>query len=137
MTALAFFRRGPGLSVAEIVALTGAVPHGAVALERRIDNIAPLESAGPGDLAFIDQPRFEPDLGWTQGGGCIAAERFAGKAPPGVDVLVAREPYASFVSVAHALFPQALRPSSLCEADGIAEGANVDPSARLENGVTV
>jgi UDP-3-O-[3-hydroxymyristoyl] glucosamine N-acyltransferase len=137
MTALAFFRRGPGLSVADIAALTGAEPRGDVRMDDRVDGIAPLETAGPRDLAFIDQPKFERHLASTQAGLCLTADRFAGKVRTGVNVLVARNPYSGFVSVAHALFPQALRPSSLFEAEGIASDATVHPTARLENGVTV
>jgi UDP-3-O-[3-hydroxymyristoyl] glucosamine N-acyltransferase len=137
MTACVFFRRGPGLSVADIAALTGAEPRGAVAMEDRIDGIAPLETAGPNDLAFIDQPRFERHLASTQAGVCLATDRFADRLPAGVNVLVTKKPYSGFVSVAHALFPQALRPSSLFEAEGVAGDATVHPTARLENGVTV
>jgi UDP-3-O-[3-hydroxymyristoyl] glucosamine N-acyltransferase len=137
MTACVFFRRGPGLSVADIVALTGAEPRGDVSMGDRIDGIAPLETAGPRDLAFIEQPKFETHLASTQAGVCLVAERFAGKVPAGVNVLVAKSPYSSFVAVGHALFPQALRPSSLFEAEGIAGDATVHPTARLENDVTV
>ncbi|MGE0564571.1 MAG: UDP-3-O-(3-hydroxymyristoyl)glucosamine N-acyltransferase [Pseudolabrys sp.] len=137
MTACVFFKRGPGLSVADIVALTGAEPHGTAAMDARIDGIAPLETAGPGDLVFMDQPKREADLVSTQAGVCLTGTRFAAKAPPAVNVLVVKNPYSSFVTVAHALFPDALRPSSLFEADGISSGATIHPTARLENGVTV
>jgi len=52
-------------------------------------------------------------------------------------VLRAREPYRAFVMAARALFPEALRPSSLFEAQGIAVGALVHPSARIESNVTI
>jgi UDP-3-O-[3-hydroxymyristoyl] glucosamine N-acyltransferase len=52
-------------------------------------------------------------------------------------VLCAREPYRAFVEVACLLYPDALRPSSLFEAAGVAATATIHPSARLENQVTV
>ena len=48
-----------------------------------------------------------------------------------------REPYRAFVEVTRTLFPDAIRPSSLFEASGVATGAFVHPTARLESGVTV
>src|SRR5260370_8196888 len=54
-----------------------------------------------------------------------------------MSVLCVAEPYRAFVEVARALYPDALRPSSLFEASGVAVGAFVPPSARMENGVTV
>ena len=52
-------------------------------------------------------------------------------------MLCVREPYRAFVEVTRALFPDAGRPSSLFEAVGVAAGACVHPTARLESGVTV
>ncbi len=52
-------------------------------------------------------------------------------------MLVAKEPYRAFVTVARALFPDALRPSSLAEAAGLDPSASVYPTARLELSVTV
>ena len=46
-------------------------------------------------------------------------------------------PYRAFVAVARALFPEALRPSSMFGASGQAPGSQVHASARLEAGVTV
>jgi len=46
------------------------------------------------------------------------------------------EPYAAFVTVARAMFPGSLRPSSLAAA-GSVEGAHIDATARLEPGVTI
>ena len=39
--------------------------------------------------------------------------------------------------MARALYPDALRPSSLFDAEGVAPGALIHPSARLESGATV
>ena len=52
-------------------------------------------------------------------------------------MLCVREPYRAFVEVTRELFPGALRPSSFFEASGVAAGAFVHPTARLESGVTV
>ena len=52
-------------------------------------------------------------------------------------MLVAPEPYRAFVMVARALFPSALRPSSLFETTGRSSDARIHSSARLEAGVTV
>src|SRR5439155_7412035 len=63
--------------------------------------------------------------------------RHAGRAPAHVSILCVAEPYRAFVEVTRTLFPDAMRPSSLFEARGVATGAVVHPTARLEVGVTV
>jgi UDP-3-O-[3-hydroxymyristoyl] glucosamine N-acyltransferase len=52
-----FFRRGTGLTVGEIISLTGAKPRPGADLNRRISGIAALDHAGPTDLTFFDNAR--------------------------------------------------------------------------------
>ena len=132
-----FFGRGSGLSVREIAARTGAKPRPGADLERRITGIAALDHAGPSDLAFLDKAKYAPQVSTSAAGACLTTERYAARAPAGMSVLCVAEPYRAFVEVARALYPDALRPSSLFEASGVAVGAFVHPSARMENGVTV
>jgi UDP-3-O-[3-hydroxymyristoyl] glucosamine N-acyltransferase len=137
MTEPVFFKRAAGLTVAEIGSLTGAQPRPGARLDLRIGDIAPLDRAGPADLSFLDGVRYADHLSTTRAGACLMAERFAERAPSRLTVLTIREPYRAFVMAARALFPDALRPSTLFAADGVASGAFVHPSARLESGVTI
>ena len=136
MTEPQFFKRPHGLIASEIAALTGAEPSPGAVLDRRITGIAPLDRAGPADLTFLDNPKFQQHLHTTAAGICLTAQRFAGHAPSHLTILIAREPYRAFVKVARTLFPDALRPSSLVDGR-IAAGAHVDATARLEPGVAV
>src|ERR1044072_8655391 len=133
MTELQFFPHPPGLTAQEIAALTGAVPRGDFN-ERRIRGIAPLDRAGPGELSFMQNPKYAHAFAATHAGLCLTTEKFAGSAPRGVGILVTPAPYRAFVTVAQRLYPGAMRPSSLFEASGTAAGALVHPTARLESG---
>jgi UDP-3-O-[3-hydroxymyristoyl] glucosamine N-acyltransferase len=137
MTEPTFFRAERGLTLAEIAELTGAALAAGAPRDRRITNIAALDRAGPRDLAFLDNSRYAGGLETTHAGACLISERFAARAPSGLVLLVVREPYAAFVAVARALFPDALRPSSLFGSSGIAPGAYVHETARLEDDVMV
>src|SRR4051812_50061943 len=121
MTELQFFNRPQELTAQEITALTGAVARGEVG-ERRISGVAPLDRAGPGDLAFMQNPRYSAAFAATHAGLCLTTEKFADSAPRGVGVLVTAAPYRAFVTVAQKLYPGAMRPSSLFEASGVAAG---------------
>ena len=137
MTEPRFFERPAGLTAQEIVALTGAVARGDVTPDRRISGIAPLDRASPGDLSFIQNPKFAAQFAATRAGICFSTERFAAKAPGHVAVLVTPTPFRAFVTVAQALYPGAMRPSSLFEASGVSPSALVHSSARLEPGVMI
>jgi UDP-3-O-[3-hydroxymyristoyl] glucosamine N-acyltransferase len=135
MTEPRFFERPEGLTAQEIAALTGAVLRGSA--DRRIGGIAPLDRASPGDLSFMQSPKYLSQFTATLAGICLTTEKFAAKAPAHVAVLVTPAPYRAFVAVAQKLYPGAMRPSSLFEASGVSASALVHPSARFESGVVI
>jgi len=132
-----FFPTERELTIGEIAALTHAKPRAGVPLDRRIGNIAPLDTARASDISFLDNPKYLGQLAVTHAGACLLATRFEDAAPDNVAVLVTAKPYRAFVAVARALFPAALRPSSLFGTSGRAAGAQVHSSARIEAGVTI
>ena len=137
MTEPLFFKPARSFSVGEIAQFTSAEPRDKTSLDRRITGIAALDSAGPNDLAFLDNVKYLDQLAATRAGACLTTERFADHVPSRTAVLLLREPYRAFVAVSRELFVEALRPSSLFDAKGVTPGSFVHASARLENGVTV
>jgi UDP-3-O-[3-hydroxymyristoyl] glucosamine N-acyltransferase len=131
-----FLTRGRTLTLAQVAKLTGAtLQQGAVGEGTVIANVAPLDAAGPSDLAFFDKPRFSVEAAKTHAGACLTSATLARQLPARTTALVVREPYRAFVTVARELFPESLRPSSLYEGASMT-GANVDSQARLEPGVS-
>ena len=130
-----FLRHSRGLTLDEIVALTGAT-SGSSPHSRRVINIAPLDRASPHDIAFFDNRRFAGAAAATHAGVCLTTPALAGELPRKVAVLTVRDPYRAFVTVARELFPQALRLSSLSKPGEFA-GAHIDKRARMEDGVSV
>src|SRR5262249_25424610 len=120
-----------------IAALTGAEVGPGANLERRITGIAALDRAAPDDLTFLDDPRYAAQLSASSAGACLTTQRYASTAPSRISVLCVQEPYRAFVEVRRKLFPGAERPSSLYMTAGVAWGAVVHPSARLESGVAI
>ncbi len=125
------------LTLAEIASFTGAVPSAGADLSRAITTVAPLDHAGPGDLAVLESSKFADALATTGAGAVLTLERFAPRAPPGINLLLTRQPYQAFVTVAREFHRGRLRPMSPFEADGVMPGAHVHPSAVLGVGVTV
>ena len=125
------------LTIGQIAALTRAEPRPGTPLDRRISDIAPLDTAGAADLSFLDNAKYLGALAATRAGCCLLAPRFAAAAPETLAVLVTAAPYRDFILVARALFPGALRPTSLFSTSGRAASAQVHPSARIEAGVTI
>ena len=132
-----FFPQSPPLSVREIGEISGAAVPDGVDPNTEISGIGPLESAGPGDLAYMDNAKYVEALAATRAGVCLVSKRFAAKVPEGTVALVTREPYRAFAHVLARLYPSATRPGSGFNAVGVSPGSFVHPSARLEQGVIV
>jgi len=137
MTDPVFFARPAGLTVGEIATLTGATLSDPSRADLRITGVGPLNQAGPHDLTFLENLRYAEGLSTTSAGACLIAERFVKDAPPHLLLLIVRDPHRGFVAVTRQLYADALKPSTVYDADGVLPGASIHPKARLEDGVTV
>jgi len=137
MTKRSFFDRPSGLTIAEIISLTGAEASDATRLSHLIRDVAAIDHAGPADLTFIESNKYVDALATTHAGACLMPARFEGRAPNGLIVLRTSEAFQAFVTIHSELYPQSLRPGSLFESNDIATNATIHPAARIENDVTV
>jgi UDP-3-O-[3-hydroxymyristoyl] glucosamine N-acyltransferase len=131
-----FFPPPRPMSAREIAEIAG----GQVAAgnpDATVSQVAPLDLAGPGDLTFLDNPHYLPHFRTTTATICICAQRHASQAPAGTTVVIAPEPYRAMALVLQALYPDAMRLKGPTATTGVSPAAHVDPSARLEAGVTV
>jgi UDP-3-O-[3-hydroxymyristoyl] glucosamine N-acyltransferase len=132
-----FFPRAAPLSLAEIAQLAGvALPDGADG-DTPIVDAAPLETAGPGELAYMDNAKYAEAIAATRAGACFVSKRFAARIPAGTVALVTPQPYDAFAKVLARLYPGAMRPGSSFAASGVSPGSSVHPTARLEHNVAV
>ena len=132
-----FFSQPAGLTVREIVALTGAVPRNGARLDRTVSGIASLDRARPADIVFIDNAKYLDALAATRAGVCLATEKFEARAPAALTVLRTTQPFRDFVVVARKLFPDSLRPRSLFDGSAVGAGRIVHPTAEIEDGVII
>jgi UDP-3-O-[3-hydroxymyristoyl] glucosamine N-acyltransferase len=125
-----FDRRGP-FTLAEIAALAGATIGEGGDPGRRVGDVAPLDIAGPDDLSFIDNPKYLATFAATKAGACFVAPKNAGRAPPGVTLLLSRTPYKAYALAAQAFYPLPTNPA------GVHPTAVVAATARLGEGVSL
>lgn len=133
-----FFPAAAALDFGAVAVMAGvALPDG-VDPARGIAGVAALETAGPDELAYMDNAKYTEALAATKAGLCLVSPRFAPRIPATTVALVTPAPYHVFAKVLARLFPQALRPGSVFGSQGgVAPGAFVHATAVLEPGVTV
>jgi UDP-3-O-[3-hydroxymyristoyl] glucosamine N-acyltransferase len=100
-----FFQRAGPHSLDALVALTGARLAGGVAGDRLVEDVAPLETAEPGDVTFLDNRKYTDAFMKSRAGAAFVTEAMAARAPAGMALLVSREPYKAFARAVQAFYP--------------------------------
>ena len=92
---------------------------------------APLQSAGPDQVSFLDNRRYLPALRSTRAGAVIVHPDMAAHVPAGTAAIVTKDPYLGWARVAALFFPippvhPGIHPSAVID-----PGAFVDPRAEV------
>src|SRR5690348_11940436 len=100
-----FFDRAGPFSLVALASMSGAAlyqPGGAATADpaRLLRDVAPLETAGPDDVTFLDNRKYLDAFARSRAGAAFVDERAIGRAPAGMALLVAREPYKAFARAA-------------------------------------
>jgi len=123
-------RAGP-FPLAGLAEIAGASLGGCADPQVEFDDVAPLSSAGPTHVSFLDNRKYLPDLESSAAGACIVHPDLAGHAPKEMALLLSSAPYKSYALVARAFYPE-----PKIEA-GVARSATVDATAVLGDGTRV
>jgi UDP-3-O-[3-hydroxymyristoyl] glucosamine N-acyltransferase len=126
-TARFFSRSGPHPLAVVAKAACGAARN----LDLSFVGVAPLQTAGPHDVSFLDNRRYASALDRTTAGAVIVHPDMQDRVPAATVSIVTDEPYAGWARVAalfHPLPPisPGVHPSAI-----VAEGAQIDPSAEV------
>ena len=117
----------PGLSLRDLARRCGAELSGDGGV--MIDRVATLDSAGPGAIAFLSNPRYRAQLARTHASAVIVSTRDA--AATALPKLVAENPYATYARVAAIFHPVETAKAGIHPTAVVAASARVAPSATL------
>jgi len=118
-----FFRRTGPFSLEALAALTGAQLADPTRARQFVEDVAPLETAGSADVTFLSNRKYTEAFAVSRAGAAFVAPALAEKAPPGMALLLSREPYKAFARAVQAFYPaESLIPAR-------APNAVIDPSA--------
>jgi len=145
-----FFQRAGPHSLTALAALTGTRLEPQDAGHRLIEDVAPVETAGPADVTFLDNRKYTAAFVRSGAGAAFASEAIAPRAPTGMALLISAEPYKAFARAVQAFYPPAAvvpsrAPSAIIDATAVVPddcaigphvviGAEVRLGARCEIG---
>lgn len=124
-----FYRAAGPFTLSALADIAGAEIRGDGA--RLLRDVAPLVTAGPDDISFLDNPAYVRAFSASRAGACIVGPAVTAAAPAGMGLLVAVNAYKAYALVARAFYPD---PAPV---GGTAEGAHVSPTARIGAGTQV
>ena len=117
-----FERAGPQL-LGVLAASCGAELLDNANAARVVSDVAPLETAGPSDLTFLDNRKYADAFAHSRAGAAFVRASMTGAAPAGMALLVTEQPYRAFALAARVFYPEDKA------AGGRAASAMVDPAA--------
>lgn len=123
-----FFARSGPHSLAAVAKAAGGT---ALDVDLLLTGVAPLQTAGPSEVSFLDNRRYASALEKTSAGAVIVHPDMAARVPAGTVPIVTTAPYEGWARVAALFHPTppvspGIHPSAIVE-----EGARVDPSAEI------
>jgi UDP-3-O-[3-hydroxymyristoyl] glucosamine N-acyltransferase len=123
-----FFRRSGPYSLALVASTARGVAN---EVELFLEGVAPLQTAGPKEVSFLDNRRYASILDRTLAGAVIVHPDMAARVPRTAVTIVTTEPYAAWARVAALFYPvpppsPGIHPSAI-----VADGALVHPSAEV------
>ncbi len=132
-----FHKEGP-FTLGDLASRIEATVHTGSDKTVSIQDVAPLDTAGVGEISFLDNPKYVDAFAATAATACIVGRKFIEKAPDGVALLVSDQPYRSYALAAQCFYPGSCRPSDTYgDAATMSAGAHVHVSAKIADGATI
>jgi UDP-3-O-[3-hydroxymyristoyl] glucosamine N-acyltransferase len=122
-----FTRSGPHHLATVVKEANGIAPE----LDLLLEGVAPLQTARPNEVSFLDNPRYASTLGQTLAGAVIVHPDMQARVPAATVPIVTSDPYEGWARVAALFHPMPPVSPGIHPTAIVAEGARVDPSTEV------
>lgn len=143
-----FENKGP-ISLADLAAIADAELSEGADPGQMITDVAPLDTAGAGQISFLDNRKYVSAFEASQAAACVVTPTLAARAPEGMALLLTEKPYRAYARIAHAFYPDkdgtgGVHAAAIVDASAdlgadvtIGAGAVVEAEVRLGDGVVI
>lgn len=131
-----FFERSPAGKLCDLIPVLEVEPGPAHTAELLVEDVRPLDEAGPTHLTFLDNKKYLPQLANTRAAACLIHPALVERVPPTTIAVASKVPYRSFALALAHFYPGAMR-SRVAAATRRGDGPAVDPTARIEDEVEI
>ena len=127
---------GP-FTLGQLAEIAGAEIAGAGTSEMTFADVAPLSAAGARDVSFLDNRRYLDAFRQSRAGACLISREAAEAAPPGMRLLIAKDPYRAYAKVAAAYYPPCPPEPGVHPTASVATDAQLGEGCRIDAGAVV
>ncbi len=131
-----FSRKGP-FTLGELAERTGVRLSDPAAASQIVSDVAPLDTAKPSDLSFLDNRKYRDAFGATKAGACLVAPEFADLAPPGTVLLIGPQPYKAYARAAQLFYPDERPAPHIAASARVAAGCVIEEGSVIEDHVVI
>ena len=131
-----FERRGP-FSLEFLAKAVGGELDAAADHRTLIRDVAPLESAGPDDISFLDDEHRVDGVTRTAAGACLIARDGAPMLPPATRLVRVDQPYLAFIQLANLFYPEPPLEPGIDPGATVAASAAIGAGCRIDAGAVV
>jgi UDP-3-O-[3-hydroxymyristoyl] glucosamine N-acyltransferase len=133
-----FFTREKALPLGELASRTGAAVGQGADSSYLVRGVAPLDTAGPEEISFLDNPKYVAAFERSAAAACFVHPKYADRAPKGMSLLLTEQPYRAYALAAQAFHPDATHGTDTFGNRGTVDPrAHVHETAKLGENVTV
>jgi UDP-3-O-[3-hydroxymyristoyl] glucosamine N-acyltransferase len=132
-----FFKVQGPFNLAELARVAEATLANPAHAERLLADVAPLETAGPDHLSFLDNRRYVDAFAESRAGACIVAPEHKDRAPADMALLLSDQPYRSYALAARAFYPEPKTSAARHPAAIIDASAELGANCVIEAGAVI
>ena len=132
-----FFTKAGPFTLGHLASIAGATLADGVDPGRMITDVAPLDVADGSQISFLDNRKYVDAFMASKAGAAIVAPEMAAKAPGGMALLIAKDPYRAYAGVAQAFYPRVPPKPWVAPTAWVDPQATVSADCRIEPGAFV
>ena len=132
-----FHKKTAPKTLGELAEISGADIGSGSDSGRLIHDVAPLDSAGPEHISFLDNAKYRDDFKVTKAGACIVGPDMVEFAPAGLSLLVSKATYKAYALVAQAFYPEPYPAASVSAHARIGKDVVLGDGCIIADGVVI
>lgn len=132
-----FFKAISPITIEAIAKIANAEIQNNADSSQLIKGVAPIDAASDGEITFLSNKKYSDSLKQSKATACIMHKSTIDKAPDGMTILIAADPYLAFAKIATVFYPDVEKAASISDKAYIDGSASIGEGCYIEAGAFI